>query len=229
MGLLLDLKSQRNLNWRLHAPPRDGVGFALRVASGRGRRRGRRQSRRRRGEDGAARGRLADGGAVVARRRDVGRRSRRRRGRADRRARAARREPLALRTLKLERGRVVLDVDPLAPGAVLAVQTNDSRVTVHGTRFLVEATPGGTVGGGRSRPRRRRRRARRSTSPPGSRSCRARRSRSRWRPITQRASPRSTGRSPPGRPRASTSSPTSPMPPSPSTASSTGARRCRWR
>jgi hypothetical protein len=49
-----------------------------------------------------------------------------------------------LRTLKLERGRVVLDVDPLAPGAVLAVQTGDSRVTVHGTRFLVEATPGGT-------------------------------------------------------------------------------------
>jgi len=51
---------------------------------------------------------------------------------------------LSLRTLKLERGRVVLDVDPLAPGAVLAVQTNDERVTVHGTRFLVEATPGGT-------------------------------------------------------------------------------------
>ncbi|HEX9103044.1 MAG TPA: tetratricopeptide repeat protein [Polyangia bacterium] len=49
-----------------------------------------------------------------------------------------------LRSLKLERGRVVLDVDPLAPGAVLAVQTSDSRVTVHGTRFLVEATPGGT-------------------------------------------------------------------------------------
>jgi len=49
-----------------------------------------------------------------------------------------------LRTLKLERGRVVLDVDPLAPGAVLAVQTHDSKVTVHGTRFLVEATPGGT-------------------------------------------------------------------------------------
>ncbi len=49
-----------------------------------------------------------------------------------------------MRTLKLERGRVVLDVDPLAPGAVLAVQTHDSKVTVHGTRFLVEATPGGT-------------------------------------------------------------------------------------
>ena len=49
-----------------------------------------------------------------------------------------------LRKLKLERGRVVLDVEPLAPGAELAVQTNDSRVTVHGTRFLVEATPGGT-------------------------------------------------------------------------------------
>jgi len=51
---------------------------------------------------------------------------------------------LSLRTLTLERGRVVLDVDPLAPGAVLAVQTHDGRVTVHGTRFLVEATPGGT-------------------------------------------------------------------------------------
>jgi PEGA domain-containing protein/FecR-like protein/tetratricopeptide repeat protein len=49
-----------------------------------------------------------------------------------------------LRKLKLERGRVVLDVEPLAPGAELAVQTNDSRVTVHGTRFLVEASPGGT-------------------------------------------------------------------------------------
>ncbi|MGZ3408539.1 MAG: FecR domain-containing protein, partial [Polyangia bacterium] len=51
---------------------------------------------------------------------------------------------LSMRQLKLERGRVVLDVEPLAPGAVLAVQTHDSRVTVHGTRFLVEASPGGT-------------------------------------------------------------------------------------
>ncbi|HEY2749613.1 MAG TPA: PEGA domain-containing protein [Polyangia bacterium] len=49
-----------------------------------------------------------------------------------------------VRTLTLDRGRVVLDVDPLAPGATLAVKTHDSRVTVHGTRFLVEATPGGT-------------------------------------------------------------------------------------
>ncbi|MCU1282009.1 MAG: transcriptional regulator, putative protein, partial [bacterium] len=49
-----------------------------------------------------------------------------------------------LRQLKLERGRVVLDVEPLAPGAVLAVQTHDARVTVHGTRFAVEASPGGT-------------------------------------------------------------------------------------
>ncbi|MCU1277242.1 MAG: hypothetical protein JWM53_788, partial [bacterium] len=49
-----------------------------------------------------------------------------------------------IRQLKLERGRVVLDVEPLAPGAELAVQTHDSRVTVHGTRFLVEASPGGT-------------------------------------------------------------------------------------
>ena len=49
-----------------------------------------------------------------------------------------------VRTLTLDRGRVVLDVDPLAPGATLAVHTHDSLVTVHGTRFLVEATPGGT-------------------------------------------------------------------------------------
>ena len=52
---------------------------------------------------------------------------------------------MSLRTLTLERGRVVLDVEPLAPGAVLAVQTHDARVTVHGTRFLVEASPGGTA------------------------------------------------------------------------------------
>ncbi len=49
-----------------------------------------------------------------------------------------------MRQLTLERGRVVLDVEPLAPGAELAVQTHDARVTVHGTRFLVEASPGGT-------------------------------------------------------------------------------------
>jgi outer membrane protein assembly factor BamD (BamD/ComL family) len=49
-----------------------------------------------------------------------------------------------MRQLVLERGRVVLDVEPLAPGAELAVQTHDARVTVHGTRFLVEASPGGT-------------------------------------------------------------------------------------
>ncbi len=49
-----------------------------------------------------------------------------------------------VRTLTLDRGRVVLDVDPLGPGATLAVNTHDARVTVHGTRFLVEATPGGT-------------------------------------------------------------------------------------
>ena len=49
------------------------------------------------------------------------------------------------RELKLERGRVVLDVDPLAVGAELAVLTPDARVTVHGTRFLVEASAAGTV------------------------------------------------------------------------------------
>ena len=49
-----------------------------------------------------------------------------------------------VRRLTLERGRVVLDVEPLAPGATLAVLTHDARVTVHGTRFLVEASPGGT-------------------------------------------------------------------------------------
>lgn len=51
---------------------------------------------------------------------------------------------VSLRQLKLERGRVVLDVEPLAHGAELAVVTADARVTVHGTRFLVEASPGGT-------------------------------------------------------------------------------------
>jgi tetratricopeptide (TPR) repeat protein len=59
-----------------------------------------------------------------------------------------------MRQLVLERGRVVLDVEPLAPGAELAVQTHDARVTVHGTRFLVEASPGGTsVGVDRGRVR----------------------------------------------------------------------------
>jgi tetratricopeptide (TPR) repeat protein len=49
------------------------------------------------------------------------------------------------RRLGLERGRVVLDVEPMAPGAELAVTTKDARVTVHGTRFLVEATQAGTA------------------------------------------------------------------------------------
>jgi tetratricopeptide (TPR) repeat protein len=49
------------------------------------------------------------------------------------------------RELRLERGRVVLDVDPLAVGAELAVLTPESRVTVHGTRFLVEASAVGTT------------------------------------------------------------------------------------
>ena len=49
------------------------------------------------------------------------------------------------RTLKLEHGRVVLDVDPLKPGSTLAVLTDDALVTVHGTRFLVERGAGGTL------------------------------------------------------------------------------------
>jgi ferric-dicitrate binding protein FerR (iron transport regulator)/tetratricopeptide (TPR) repeat protein len=48
------------------------------------------------------------------------------------------------RRIKLERGRVVLDVDPLAPGTTLAVVTDDARVTVRGTRFLVERSAEGT-------------------------------------------------------------------------------------
>jgi ferric-dicitrate binding protein FerR (iron transport regulator) len=48
------------------------------------------------------------------------------------------------RTLALERGRVLLDVDPLKPGVSLAVVTADARVTVHGTVFLVDAQPAGT-------------------------------------------------------------------------------------
>src|SRR5262249_53739820 len=39
---------------------------------------------------------------------------------------------------------VVLDVDPLAPGHTLEVSTEDARVTVRGTRFLVEKTAEGT-------------------------------------------------------------------------------------
>jgi ferric-dicitrate binding protein FerR (iron transport regulator) len=49
------------------------------------------------------------------------------------------------RVLKLDSGRVVLDVDPLKPGATLAVLTDDARVTVHGTRFLVERGAAGTL------------------------------------------------------------------------------------
>jgi ferric-dicitrate binding protein FerR (iron transport regulator) len=49
------------------------------------------------------------------------------------------------RTLRLDAGRVVLDVDPLKKGATLAVLTEDAQVTVHGTRFLVERSAGGTL------------------------------------------------------------------------------------
>src|SRR6185369_3549759 len=36
------------------------------------------------------------------------------------------------RRIKLERGRVLFDVDPLAPGQTVAVATDDALVTVHG-------------------------------------------------------------------------------------------------
>ncbi len=49
------------------------------------------------------------------------------------------------RTLKLDKGRVVLDVDPLAEGNTLAVVTDDVRVTVHGTIFLVDRSAEGTT------------------------------------------------------------------------------------
>jgi TolA-binding protein len=49
-----------------------------------------------------------------------------------------------LRQLTLERGTVLLDVDPLAAGAELIVATADARVSVHGTRFLVDASAAGT-------------------------------------------------------------------------------------
>jgi hypothetical protein len=49
------------------------------------------------------------------------------------------------RALELAQGRVVLDVDPLAPGQTLSIVTDDARVTVHGTLFLVERTAGGTA------------------------------------------------------------------------------------
>jgi ferric-dicitrate binding protein FerR (iron transport regulator)/outer membrane protein assembly factor BamD (BamD/ComL family) len=48
------------------------------------------------------------------------------------------------RRIKLERGRVLFDVDPLAPGQTVAVATDDALVTVHGTVFLVDASPSGT-------------------------------------------------------------------------------------
>jgi len=40
--------------------------------------------------------------------------------------------------LELVEGRVLLDVDPLAPGSKLAVLSGDATVSVHGTIFLVE-------------------------------------------------------------------------------------------
>ena len=49
-----------------------------------------------------------------------------------------------LRQLTLERGTVVLDVDPLAAGAELIVATADAKVSVHGTRFFVDSSAAGT-------------------------------------------------------------------------------------
>ncbi len=49
------------------------------------------------------------------------------------------------RSLRLDAGRVVLDVDPLKPGATLSVLTDDAQVTVHGTRFLVDRGAAGTL------------------------------------------------------------------------------------
>jgi tetratricopeptide (TPR) repeat protein len=49
------------------------------------------------------------------------------------------------RRLRVERGRVQLDVAPLSPGASLIVRTEDALVSVHGTRFLVERSPKGTL------------------------------------------------------------------------------------
>jgi outer membrane protein assembly factor BamD (BamD/ComL family) len=48
------------------------------------------------------------------------------------------------RRLRLERGRVLVDVDPLPKGAQLVVVTGDARVSVHGTRFYVDASAAGT-------------------------------------------------------------------------------------
>jgi hypothetical protein len=48
------------------------------------------------------------------------------------------------RTIRLDRGRVELDVDPLGAGQTVAVVTPDARVTVHGTIFLVDVTSRGT-------------------------------------------------------------------------------------
>lgn len=53
--------------------------------------------------------------------------------------------PAGERRLMLESGRVSLDVDPLPAGATLAVVTSDGRVTVHGTRFLVDQSGQGII------------------------------------------------------------------------------------
>lgn len=51
----------------------------------------------------------------------------------------------ATRRLRLERGRVVLDVDPLVAGQRLEVLTSDATVSVRGTVFFVEKTDEGTT------------------------------------------------------------------------------------
>ena len=50
-------------------------------------------------------------------------------------------------TIALDRGKISIEVPPLQPGVTLSVRTEDTVVTVHGTRFSVERTvdPGGGV------------------------------------------------------------------------------------
>ena len=200
-----------------------------RVAPGRGRRRGRRRSRGRRSEDGAARGRLAHGGAVVAGGGDVGRCPRRRRRRADRRARAARREPRA--SAHAQARARARGARRRSAGAGRRARGADRRFARHRARHALprRGDAGRHVGRGRSRARARHWRAharRRCRSPdrPGRRAADGARCRLRGAPGRARRAVRRRGR-----PRASMCSPMSPTRPSTSTASSTGARRCRWR
>jgi TolA-binding protein len=47
--------------------------------------------------------------------------------------------------LQLGEGRLLFDVEPLAPGTLLSIDTSRARVTVHGTRFFVEETATATT------------------------------------------------------------------------------------